>query len=43
VFSVLGTGAWLPLLLTPPLQLLARNLLYDLSQTGIPFDNMDEE
>jgi Mg2+-importing ATPase len=26
-----------------PLQLLVQNLLYDISQTGIPFDNVDAE
>ncbi len=26
-----------------PLQLLVQNLLYDISQIAIPFDNVDEE
>lgn len=43
VFSVLGASLWLPFLPMLPLQLLVQNLLYDLSQAGIPFDAMDEE
>ncbi|MDW8129439.1 MAG: magnesium-translocating P-type ATPase [Bryobacterales bacterium] len=43
VFSVLGASAWLPFLPMQPVQLLTQNLLYDLSQTAIPFDRMDEE
>lgn len=43
VFSVLGASAWLPFLPMLPLQLLVQNLLYDFSQIGIPFDDMDEE
>ncbi len=43
VFSVLGASAWLPFLPMRPLQLLTQNLLYDLSQIGIPFDQIDEE
>ena len=43
VFSVLGASAWLPFLPMQPLQLLVQNLLYDFSQTGIPFDDVDEE
>ncbi|MBO0862029.1 MAG: magnesium-translocating P-type ATPase [Chloracidobacterium sp.] len=43
MFSVLGASAFLPFLPMLPLQLLAQNLLYDLSQTAIPFDNMDPE
>jgi Mg2+-importing ATPase len=43
MFSVLGASAWLPFLPMQPVQLLVQNLLYDLSQTGIPFDQIDEE
>lgn len=43
VFSVLGASALLPFLPMQPVQLLTQNLLYDLSQTAIPFDNVDEE
>lgn len=43
VFSVVGASLWLPFLPMLPLQLLVQNLLYDLSQTGIPFDDVDEE
>lgn len=43
VFSVLVASAFLPFLPMLPLHLLTQNLLYDLSQTSIPFDNVDEE
>ncbi len=43
VFSGLVAGAFLPFLPMLPLQLLVQNLLYDISQTAIPFDNVDPE
>jgi P-type Mg2+ transporter len=43
VFSVLVAGAFLPFLPMLPLHLLVQNLLYDISQIGIPFDHVDEE
>jgi len=43
VFSVLVASAFLPFLPMLPLQLLVQNLLYDISQTAIPFDNVDAE
>lgn len=43
VLSVLVASAFLPFLPMLPLQLLVQNLLYDFAQTGIPFDNVDEE
>ena len=43
VFSVLVASAFLPFLPMLPLQLLTQNLLYDISQTGIPFDNVAAE
>ena len=43
VLSVLVASAFLPFLPMLPLQLLVQNLLYDVSQTGIPFDNVDSE
>jgi Mg2+-importing ATPase len=43
MLSVLGASAWLPFLPMTPVQVLANNLLYDLSQTAIPSDNVDEE
>ena len=43
VFSVLIASAFLPFLPMLPLHLLVQNLLYDFSQTAIPFDNVDEE
>ncbi len=42
VFSVLGASALLPFLPMLPIHLLIQNLLYDLSQVAIPFDNVDE-
>lgn len=43
VFSVLIASIFLPFLPMLPLQLLVQNLLYDVSQTAIPFDNVDVE
>ena len=43
VFLVLIASAFLPFLPMLPLQLLVQNLLYDISQIAIPFDNVDEE
>jgi P-type Mg2+ transporter len=43
VFSVLIASAFLPFLPMLPIQLLTVNLLYDLSQTAIPWDDMDPE
>src|SRR5208282_5164342 len=43
VFSVLIASAFLPFLPMLSYQLLVQNLLYDFSQTGIPFDNVDAE
>ncbi len=43
VFSVLVASAFLPFLPMLPLQLLVQNLLYDISQVAIPFDNVDTE
>lgn len=43
VLSVLVASAFLPFLPMLPLQLLVLNLLYDIGQTGIPFDNVDPE
>lgn len=43
VFSVLIASAFLPFLPMLPLQLLVQNLLYDISQISIPFDNVDAE
>nr|WP_198984295.1 magnesium-translocating P-type ATPase [Herbaspirillum sp. ASV7] len=43
VFSVLIASAFLPFLPMLPLHLLVQNLLYDVSQISIPFDNVDQE
>ena len=43
MFSVLGASYLLPFLPMMPVQILANNLLYDLSQTGIPTDTVDED
>jgi len=43
VFSVLVASAFLPFPPMLPLHLLIQNLLYDISQLSIPWDNVDEE
>ncbi len=43
VFSVLVASAFIPFLPMLPVQLLLQNLIYDISQTVIPFDNVDAE
>jgi P-type Mg2+ transporter len=43
VFSVLIASAFLPFLPMLPIHLLVQNLLYDISQIAIPFDNVDAE
>jgi Mg2+-importing ATPase len=43
VLTVLGSSAFLSFLPMLPLQLLVQNLLYDLSQTTIAFDPVDDE
>ncbi|MCK9151033.1 magnesium-translocating P-type ATPase [Methanobacterium alcaliphilum] len=42
VFSVLVASAFLPFLPMLPIMLLMQNLLYDISQTTIPWDTMDK-
>jgi P-type Mg2+ transporter len=43
MFSVVGASYLFPFLPMQPVQVLANNLLYDLSQTGIPTDTVDED
>ncbi|EPM1661434.1 magnesium-translocating P-type ATPase [Acinetobacter baumannii] len=43
VFSVLIASAFIPFLPMLPIHLLIQNLLYDVSQIVIPFDNVDED
>lgn len=43
MFSMLGASALFPFLPMQPVQLLTQNLLYDISQTAIPFDDVDPE
>lgn len=43
VFSVMAASAFLPFLPMMPIHLLIQNLLYDISQTTIPFDQVDKE
>jgi Mg2+-importing ATPase len=43
MFSVIGASIFLPFLPMAPIQVLTNNLLYDLSQTTIPTDNVDAE
>ena len=43
MFSVMAASAFLPFLPMLPIHLLIQNLLYDISQTTIPFDSMDAD
>jgi Mg2+-importing ATPase len=43
MFSVLGASVFVPFLPMTPVQILANNLLYDVSQTAIPTDTVDPE
>ncbi|KQC00050.1 magnesium-translocating P-type ATPase [Pedobacter sp. Hv1] len=43
MFSMLGASAFLPFLPMLPIHLLVQNLLYDISQTAIPWDSMDDD
>ncbi|WP_207266368.1 magnesium-translocating P-type ATPase [Pseudomonas sp. GW101-3H06] len=43
VFSVLVASAFIPFLPMLPMHLLVQNLLYDISQIAIPFDNVDAD
>lgn len=43
MFSVLGASILVPFLPMAPIQILANNLLYDISQTAIPTDDVDPE
>ena len=43
MFSVVGASVFVPFLPMAPLQILANNLLYDISQAAIPTDDVDPE
>jgi P-type Mg2+ transporter len=43
IFSVTIAAAWLPFVPMAPLQLLIQNLMYDISQSAIPWDHVDPE
>jgi len=43
VFAMLIASAWLPFLPLRPIQILMQNVLYDISQISIPWDNVDPE
>ena len=43
MISVIVASLFLPFLPLLPVHILVQNLLSDLAQTGIPFDNCDEE
>jgi P-type Mg2+ transporter len=43
MFSMAGAALFLPFLPMLPTQVLLNNLLYDLSEVGVPFDNVDAE
>jgi len=42
MFSMAGAALFLPFLPMLPAQVLLNNLLYDFSEVGVPFDNVDE-
>lgn len=43
MFSMIGASALLPFLPMLPVQILVQNLLYDISQVSIPWDEMDQD
>ena len=43
MFSMAGAALFLPFLPMLPIQILLNNLLYDVSEIAIPFDDVDEE
>jgi len=43
MFSVMAASAFLPFLPMMPIHILINNLLYDISQSTIPFDSVDKE
>jgi Mg2+-importing ATPase len=43
MLSMAGAGLFLPFLPMLPIQVLLNNLLYDVSELGIPFDSVDQE
>jgi Mg2+-importing ATPase len=43
MFSMVGSNLILPFSPMLPIQILVNNLLYDMSQVGIPLDNVDQE
>lgn len=43
MFSVLGASAFLPFLPMAPVQILLNNLMYDISQTAVASDHVDDE
>jgi Mg2+-importing ATPase len=43
MFSAAGAAVFLPFLPMLPIQILLNNLLYDISELGIPTDNVDQE
>ncbi|KAL7751946.1 hypothetical protein RI367_002468 [Sorochytrium milnesiophthora] len=43
VFSVMAASIWLPFQPMTSMQILLQNLMYDLAQIAIPWDNMDAE
>lgn len=43
MFSMAAAALFLPFLPMLPVQVLLNNLLYDISEIGVPFDNVDDE
>jgi Mg2+-importing ATPase len=43
MLSMAGAAVFLPLLPMLPVQILLNNLLYDLAETAVPIDRVDED
>lgn len=43
VFSIMIASIFLPFLPLLPIQMLFQDFIYDFSQIGIPYDNVDDE
>ena len=43
VFSIMIASIFLPFLPLLPIQMLLQDFIYDFSQIGIPYDNVDKE
>ncbi len=43
MFSMVGSSYFLPFIPMAPIQVLTNNFMYDISQTGIPLDSVDDD